>query len=70
PVAEPDSEAKRQKLQNQFEFYFSKDNLCGDVYLRQHMDEEGFVSVPFMSTTFNKRSGKSLPIFLTPICSI
>uniref|UniRef100_A0A453MK59 HTH La-type RNA-binding domain-containing protein n=1 Tax=Aegilops tauschii subsp. strangulata TaxID=200361 RepID=A0A453MK59_AEGTS len=31
-----------------------KDNLCGDVYLRQHMDEEGFVSVPFMSTTFNK----------------
>ena len=55
PVAEPDSEA-RQKLQNQFEFYFSKDNLCGDVYLRQHMDEEGFVSVPFMST-FNKVRG-------------
>lgn len=53
PEAEPDSEAKGQKLQNQFEFYFSKDNLCGDVYLRQHMDEEGFVSIPFMST-FNK----------------
>lgn len=32
------SEEKKEALKKQLEFYFSTDNLCKDVYLRQHMD--------------------------------
>ncbi|KKK23127.1 hypothetical protein P175DRAFT_0529537 [Aspergillus ochraceoroseus IBT 24754] len=29
----------------QLEYYFSVDNLCKDLYLRKHMDSQGFVSL-------------------------
>lgn len=32
----------------QFEFYFSADNLCKDLYLRQHMDAEGWTSLDLL----------------------
>lgn len=33
----------------QLEYYFSIDNLCKDVYLRKHMDSQGFVFLSFIS---------------------
>jgi la-related protein 1 len=33
----------------QLEYYFSIDNLCKDVYLRKHMDSQGFVFLNFIS---------------------
>lgn len=33
----------------QLEYYFSIDNLCKDVYLRRHMDSQGFVFLAFIA---------------------
>lgn len=33
----------------QLEYYFSIDNLCKDVYLRKHMDAQGFVFLNFIA---------------------
>ena len=33
----------------QFEYYFSIDNLCKDVFLRKHMDSQGFVFLTFIA---------------------
>merc|ERR1712050_453871 len=33
---------QKGKLKAQIEFYFSPENLCKDVYLRKHMDDEGW----------------------------
>ena len=33
----------------QLEYYFSIDNLCKDVYLRKHMDSQGFVFLNFIA---------------------
>ena len=33
----------------QLEYYFSIDNLCKDVYLRKHMDSQGFVFLAFIA---------------------
>lgn len=33
----------------QLEYYFSIDNLCKDVYLRKHMDSQGFVYLSFIA---------------------
>jgi la-related protein 1 len=33
----------------QLEYYFSIDNLCKDVYLRKHMDSQGFVFLTFIA---------------------
>ncbi|KAL2845847.1 hypothetical protein BJX68DRAFT_131992 [Aspergillus pseudodeflectus] len=32
-------------LSMQLEYYFSVDNLCKDIYLRKHMDSQGFVAL-------------------------
>lgn len=37
-----------EKLKVQLKYYFSTDNLCRDVYLRKHMNKEGFVSLQFI----------------------
>lgn len=34
----------------QLEYYFSIDNLCKDVFLRKHMDSQGFVFLNFIAT--------------------
>lgn len=33
----------------QLEYYFSIDNLCKDVFLRKHMDSQGFVFLTFIA---------------------
>ncbi|PRP85701.1 la-related protein 1B-like [Planoprotostelium fungivorum] len=38
-------ESIREALQQQIEYYFSIENLCKDIYLRQHMDLEGWVPI-------------------------
>ncbi|TGZ77543.1 hypothetical protein EX30DRAFT_199168 [Ascodesmis nigricans] len=35
-------------LTSQINYYFSVDNLCKDIYLRKHMDDEGYVRVSFL----------------------
>jgi la-related protein 1 len=37
-------------LRQQLEYYFSIDNLCKDVYLRVHMDNEGWIGLPFIAS--------------------
>ncbi|THD00005.1 hypothetical protein EYZ11_000457 [Aspergillus tanneri] len=34
----------------QLEYYFSVDNLCKDLFLRKHMDSQGFVDLAFIAT--------------------
>jgi la-related protein 1 len=36
-------------VQMQLEYYFSIDNLCKDVFLRKHMDSQGFVFLTFIA---------------------
>ena len=36
-------------LRQQIEYYFSIENLCKDMYLRKHMDGQGFVPLHFIS---------------------
>ncbi|OKL58925.1 hypothetical protein UA08_05484 [Talaromyces atroroseus] len=36
-------------IQMQLEYYFSVDNLCKDLYLRKHMDSQGFVRLSFLA---------------------
>ncbi|PWY81875.1 hypothetical protein BO70DRAFT_41496 [Aspergillus heteromorphus CBS 117.55] len=34
----------------QLEYYFSVDNLCKDMFLRKHMDSQGFVGLAFIAS--------------------
>lgn len=43
----------RQLVLNQCEYYFSIENLCKDLFLRKHMDNEGFVNLPILAK-FNR----------------
>lgn len=36
-------------VQTQIEYYFSIDNLCKDMFLRRHMDSQGFVFLKFIT---------------------
>lgn len=36
-------------LRSQIEYYFSIENLCKDMYLRQRMDSQGFVNLHFIA---------------------
>ena len=47
------AEYHRQALQAQIEYYFSVENLCRDIYLRAHMDAEGWIPVDFIAS-FNR----------------
>jgi la-related protein 1 len=38
-----------QLVTMQLEYYFSIDNLCKDVFLRKHMDSQGFVFLSFIA---------------------
>merc|ERR1719215_2033535 len=49
----PLNDDQKAALTKQIEFYFSADNLCKDLYLRQHMDSDGWVLLMLIST-FNK----------------
>jgi len=49
----------RQRALAQIEYYFSDDRLCQDVFLRQHMDCEGYVPAAFV---FNFPSLRALAL--------
>uniref|UniRef100_A0A0E0KLU5 HTH La-type RNA-binding domain-containing protein n=1 Tax=Oryza punctata TaxID=4537 RepID=A0A0E0KLU5_ORYPU len=55
PDPEPDAHPQdhRANLLKQIEFYFSKDNLCTDVFLRRNMDDQGWVNIALIAG-FNK----------------
>ncbi|XP_042378327.1 la-related protein 1B-like [Zingiber officinale] len=45
----PAMDVQRATLLKQINFYFSDENLCRDVYLRQNMDEQGWVPVSLIA---------------------
>ncbi|KAL5706421.1 hypothetical protein ACHQM5_024591 [Ranunculus cassubicifolius] len=47
PVPDP------SKLAKQIEYYFSPENLCKDIFLRKHMDAQGWVPISVIAE-FNK----------------
>ncbi|OVA03807.1 RNA-binding protein Lupus La [Macleaya cordata] len=47
-VPHPDPQL-RTRVVKQIEYYFSSENLCKDIYLRQNMDEQGWVSVSLIA---------------------
>ncbi|TVU44253.1 hypothetical protein EJB05_03689 [Eragrostis curvula] len=49
PEPEADAEENQAKLLKQIEFYFSKDNLCTDVFLRRKMDDQGWVDISLIA---------------------
>lgn len=42
-------EQLQRELLVQIEYYFSDENLCKDIYLRQHMDSQGWVPVSLIA---------------------
>ncbi|XP_018454876.1 la-related protein 1C-like isoform X3 [Raphanus sativus] len=53
-ILNQDKEAPlKTKILNQVQYYLSEDNLPNDVYLRQRMNDEGFVHIEFIAG-FNK----------------
>ncbi|KAG7376647.1 hypothetical protein PHYPSEUDO_012952 [Phytophthora pseudosyringae] len=49
-VPTPDVKVTAQWAKNQIEFYFTSDNLVHDIFLRQHMDVDGFVPLAFVGS--------------------
>lgn len=47
-------------IRQQIEYYFSFDNMCRDVYLRQNMDSEGWVPMTLIAS-FNKIKQYGVP---------
>jgi len=48
-----EGEALNEAILRQLEYYFSIDNLCKDLFLRSHMDEEGWVDISVIAN-FNR----------------
>mmetsp|Transcript_15964 Transcript_15964/g.36275 ORF Transcript_15964/g.36275 Transcript_15964/m.36275 type:complete len:498 (+) Transcript_15964:709-2202(+) len=44
------TEDSKAQLRHQVEYYFSTDNLCKDLFLREHMEPEGWVSLHLIRT--------------------
>eukprot|EP00124_Ichthyophonus_hoferi_P003797 Ihof_evm1s355 gene=Ihof_evmTU1s355 len=49
PSTEGHSEALKDQLKKQIEYYFSDENLTSDLYLRQQMTDQGFIPVAFVA---------------------
>ncbi|KAI8883963.1 hypothetical protein K501DRAFT_218440 [Backusella circina FSU 941] len=58
-----DADTLKMYIMQQIEYYFSIDNLCKDVYLRQQMDSNGFVELSFISN-FNRVKGLTTDVAL------
>lgn len=53
----------------QLEYYFSVDNLCKDMFMRKHMDSQGFVFLDFIAG-FNRVKALTTDIsFLKYVCT-
>eukprot|EP00439_Symbiodinium_sp_Y106_P045034 s6688_g5.t1 len=44
------SEDQKAQLRHQVEYYFSTDNLCKDLFLREHMERDGWVALDLIRT--------------------
>ncbi|KAI8371165.1 hypothetical protein EDC96DRAFT_501691 [Choanephora cucurbitarum] len=58
-----DGDTLKMYIMQQIEYYFSVDNLCKDLYLRQQMDSNGFVDLNFVAN-FNRVKGLTTDINL------
>ncbi|KAI9250354.1 hypothetical protein EDC94DRAFT_315663 [Helicostylum pulchrum] len=58
-----DADTLKMYIMQQIEYYFSIDNLCKDVFLRQQMDSNGFVDLSFIAN-FNRVKGLTTDIKL------
>ncbi|KAI8989293.1 hypothetical protein BDB01DRAFT_739611 [Pilobolus umbonatus] len=58
-----DAETLKMYIMQQIEYYFSIDNLCRDLYLRQQMDSDGFVNLSFIAN-FNRVKGLTTDLSL------
>jgi la-related protein 1 len=60
----PGKEQLVAAVRQQIEYYFSVENLCKDMFLRQRMDAEGWIPLPVIAG-FNRVSQttlKTLPL--------
>ncbi len=48
-----DEASLKETVRKQVEYYFSKDNLARDVYLRRHLDNECYARLEFIAS-FNR----------------
>lgn len=53
PMFFPVMDPQRAQLLKQIDYYFSSENLCKDPYLRQNMDDQGWVPISLIAT-FNR----------------
>ncbi|KAN0035734.1 hypothetical protein ACTA71_005022 [Dictyostelium dimigraforme] len=60
-----DFDSIKKSIQSQVQYYFSEENLRRDVYLRCNMDEEGWVSIPFICGFNRMRSFEILTVIET-----
>lgn len=44
------SDDQKAQLRHQVEYYFSTDNLCKDLFLREHMERDGWVALDLIRT--------------------
>ncbi|CAI5725180.1 unnamed protein product [Peronospora destructor] len=49
-VPTPDIKLTAQWAKSQIEFYFTSDNLVRDIFMRQHMDVDGYVPLAFVGS--------------------
>ncbi|CAH0474350.1 unnamed protein product [Peronospora belbahrii] len=49
-IPTPDFKVTAQWAKSQIEFYFTSDNLVRDIFLRQHMDVDGYVPLAFVGS--------------------
>ncbi|XP_064961443.1 la-related protein 1B-like [Musa acuminata AAA Group] len=58
----------RNMLMRQIEYYFSRENLCKDSFLRVHMDDQGWIPVSLIAS-FNRvrQLSSSIPFILDSI---
>ncbi|RKP25896.1 hypothetical protein SYNPS1DRAFT_28386, partial [Syncephalis pseudoplumigaleata] len=58
--ASADADTIKHYLRAQIEYYFSIENLCRDIYLRSHMDDEGYVAIDVLAA-FNRIKNLAQP---------
>ncbi|XP_007046622.2 PREDICTED: la-related protein 1C [Theobroma cacao] len=49
PAPEPQDHQLHARIVNQIDYYFSNENLIKDTYLRQNMDDQGWVSIKLIA---------------------
>ncbi|XWS33899.1 hypothetical protein CRYUN_Cryun22dG0122600 [Craigia yunnanensis] len=49
PVPEPQDHQLHARIVNQIDYYFSNENLIKDTYLRQNMDDQGWVPIKLIA---------------------